>query len=167
MKNLYLKKDESVATNASHVDISEFRKKIRLRTRYLRNEHLKLEAEKLNQFINRELEKLSQELEIRKQFQSQLEVLVLQKSYGQFRSHFNPEDPTHSDPTAELCNQIPNFFQELQHISLVTLINKLQPSFEEMHKHLKDLKMGKASNHIDPELLRRCNHPIMLQSSIE
>ena len=39
-----------------------------------------------------------------------------------------------------------------------------------MQNHLKDLKMGKASNHIDPELMKICNLPIkiiMLQSPIE
>ena len=43
------------------------------------------------------------------------------------------------------------------------LINHEVPSIDEIQKHLGQLKSGKASNDADPELLKKSEHPLMLQ----
>ncbi|XP_066935519.1 uncharacterized protein [Clytia hemisphaerica] len=48
-------------------------------------------------------------------------------------------------------------------ISLNSELNDAPPTVEEIQKHLQKLKNNKASNDIEPELLKRCTEPIMLQ----
>ena len=42
-------------------------------------------------------------------------------------------------------------------------LNDDPPTIEEIQKHLQELKNNKASNDIEPELLKRCSHPIILE----
>ena len=42
-------------------------------------------------------------------------------------------------------------------------INHDAPSIEEIQTHLHRLKSGKASNDADPELLKICDHPVLLE----
>ena len=37
------------------------------------------------------------------------------------------------------------------------------PTIDEIQKHLCQLKSGKASNNVDPELLKKCEDPLMPQ----
>ena len=61
LKDLYSRKEELMEGNHDQKAIAAVRKKIRLRARHLKNEHLRSEAQKINQLaINRELEKLFQ-----------------------------------------------------------------------------------------------------------
>ena len=58
-QELYQTKSELSSRNANPNDIKRIRKKIRLRARHLKNEHFRLEAEKMNTFaINKQIEKL-------------------------------------------------------------------------------------------------------------
>ena len=58
---------------------------------------------------------------------------------------------------------LPHFVDDLRNISNRYPVNQDTPSIEEIQKHLNKLKSGKASNNIDPEILKRCEHPIMLR----
>ena len=61
LHELYALKDRLITGNDDRKLIISTRKKICLRAHYLKNEHLKNEAQKINQLsINRELEKLFQ-----------------------------------------------------------------------------------------------------------
>ena len=81
-----------------------------------------------------------------------------------FKAHFNPDDPSKSSTPEELGeNNLPSFLDELQNISRRCAINNEPPDVEEIQKHLKALKVNKASNDIDPEILKRCEHPAMLK----
>ena len=42
-------------------------------------------------------------------------------------------------------------------------INDQPPTVNEIQNYLRELKVNKASNDIAPELLKRCEHPIMLE----
>ena len=50
----------------------------------------------------------------------------------------------------------------MQNISGRFPINYEVPSIDEIQTHHHRLKSGKASNDVDPELLKRCEHPVML-----
>ena len=59
LRELYELKDQLILQNASRNQLSNIRKRIRLRAKSLRNDYYKSEAEKINQSaINRELDKL-------------------------------------------------------------------------------------------------------------
>ena len=51
----------------------------------------------------------------------------------------------------------------MQNISNHYPINHDAPSIEEIQTHLHRLKSGKASNDVDPELLKICDHPVLLE----
>ena len=51
----------------------------------------------------------------------------------------------------------------MQNISNNFPINHEAPTIDEIQKHLRQLKSGKASNDVDPELLKKCENPLMLQ----
>lgn len=165
LKDLYAKKDVLFAKNGNLKEISALRKKIRLRAKYLKNDHFKKEAQKLNQLaINRELEKLFQRA---KKQETTLRTIQSScppdKLLKHFKSHFNPVGPNPENKPEELGNNPPNFIAELKRISSSININDLPPTIEEIQQHLRKLKDGVASNDIEPELLKRCNHPIMLE----
>lgn len=63
----------------------------------------------------------------------------------------------------ELTDQIPLFVNQLRDISMRNPIAHEKPSIEEIRLHLQKLKSGKANNDVDPELLKKCESPIMLQ----
>ena len=57
LKELYIEKDEAHSKNADSKIVQYLSKKIRKRSRYLKNQYFKDEAQKLNQLcINRELD---------------------------------------------------------------------------------------------------------------
>ena len=59
LKSFYDLKDQQIAKNADNKQLSSTRRKIRLRSKYLKNEYYKAEADKINQStISRELDKL-------------------------------------------------------------------------------------------------------------
>ncbi|XP_066918729.1 craniofacial development protein 2-like [Clytia hemisphaerica] len=61
LKDLFEHKNSLIAKNADKAILSKARKKIRLRARYLKNQHFKAEADKINDLaINRKLQKLFQ-----------------------------------------------------------------------------------------------------------
>ena len=167
LKKLFQSKDELMSKNGDQKLISAVRKKIRHRVRFLRNEHYKQEAEKINQlYINREIEKLFSRA---KSQQSTLNPINStcppEKILKHFKNHFNPDDPSETRTPDEFTEEnLPEFVDELRSISENNPITDLPPSIEEIQKHLKALKANKASNDIEPELLNRLNnHPIMIQ----
>ena len=72
-----------------------------------------------------------------------------------FQKHFNP-DRTESVTPEELSSNLPDFVNDLRNISKQFPFNHEIPSIEESQKHLHQLKNGKASNDIDPEILKKC-----------
>ena len=165
LKELYNQRDLQKKNNASSKTINITTKKIRKRAQHLRDEHFKAEADKINQFaINRELDKLfakakQQETTLR----SVPDKCPPEKIVEHFKAHFNPDDPSNAFCPEELGENLPSFIEELQNISRLIAINDDPPTVEEIQLHLNALKANKASNDIDPEILRRCEHPVMLQ----
>lgn len=80
-----------------------------------------------------------------------------------FRTHFNQTDKSKTSTPEELDQNLPNFIEELQNISRRFPINDQPPTIKEIQKRLSELKTNKASNDIDPDLLKRCEHPVMLE----
>ena len=79
-----------------------------------------------------------------------------------FQSNFNT-DRANSVIAEELSTKVPDFLLNLRNISNNFPIDTSISSIDEIQKHLHQLKSGKASNGIDPEILKKCEHPIMLQ----
>ena len=86
-----------------------------------------------------------------------------EKILNHFQSHFNPEDPSTKSSPSELYSDLPEFIQHLRDTSKDSAINNEPPDLEEIKKALSDMKSNKASNDIDPGLLKHCEHPILLQ----
>ena len=163
LKELYIEKDEARSKNADSKIVQYLRKKIRKRSRYLKNQYFKDEAQKLNQLsINRELEKLFTRAKRQDTtLKSCNHSCSPDKLLKHFRTHFNPENNQPERPR-ELDAQLPEFVESLRRASAMTDINSQPPTTEEIRYHLQKLKNGKASNDIEPELLKRCEQPIML-----
>ena len=163
LSDLYSRKDELFAKNGDKKTIQLLRKKIRKRSRYLRNEYFKAEAQKLNQLaVNRELDKLFARA---KQQSTTLKPCSgscpPDKLLDHFKAHFNPANQL--ERPRELSNELPDFVKSLQDISASIDINTQPPTIDEITAQLRKLKNGKASNDIEPELLKKSEHPIMLQ----
>ena len=163
MKELYAKKDALMTTNSSSSNIPKLRKKIRLRARYLKNEHFKAEASKINKLqINREVQKLFARAKRQETTLRPIPTLCpTENLLEHFKSHFNPPDPSVTKTQNDLYDTIPNFVNDLQQISESTNIKDTAPDIEEIIKHIKQLKSNKAYNDID--LIKRCDNPIMHQ----
>ena len=164
LRQLYDLKDSQISQNANFKAISLTRKRIRLRSNFLRNEYFKEEAAKLNQYaIYRELDKL---FSCAKKQETTLKQAPgkcpPQKILEHFKKHFNPENPSENYTPDELNKNIPEFILELREISSQFSINHDAPTTEEIQTHLHRLKSGKASNDVDPEILKKCEHPVML-----
>ena len=86
-----------------------------------------------------------------------------EKIFDHFKKHFNPTSLVDSVASEELIGNLPEFVLELQNISNNFTINHEVPTIDEIQKHPRQLKSGKASNDVDPELLKKCQHPLMLQ----
>ena len=142
-----------------------FEKKIRLRACYLKNEHFKKEAKKINMFaINKQIEKLfSRAKNQETTLKPTKDACPTEKLLAHFKKHFNPADPSIESTPEEISNDLPLFVKELQKISDIIDIIDTPPTADEIEKHIKLLKNNKASNDIQPELLKRCSHPIMIQ----
>ncbi|XP_066928505.1 uncharacterized protein [Clytia hemisphaerica] len=72
-------------------------------------------------------------------------------------------NPSKSYTPEELNNNLPRFIPELQRISQSIQINDEPPNLDEIDLQLKKLKSNKASNDVQPDLLNKLSHPIMLQ----
>ena len=165
LRDLYDLKDQQMAQNVNIKELSLTRKKIRLHAKLLKNEYFKSEAEKINQYaIERELDKLF--------YRAKRQETTLKPAPGKcssekildhFKRHFNPSGQSEAIPPEELTDNLPGFIRELQIISTRSPINLEVPSIELIQTHLRKLKSGKASNDVDPELLKKCENPIMLQ----
>ena len=121
--------------------------------------------DKINQLaINRDLEKLFRRARKQKTTLKPIPPSCSpQDLLNHFRKHFNPIDPSKTSTPEELSTQLPNFVEHLRKISDSLLINDNPPDIEEIETHLQKLKSNKASSDVDPELLKRCCHPVMLQ----
>ena len=76
--------------------------------------------------------------------------------FDYFKKHFSPASLFNSVAPEELSGNLPEFVCELQNISNNFSINQEVPTLDEIQKHLHQLKLGKASNNIYPELLKKC-----------
>lgn len=165
LRELYTKKDELLKKNADREIMQRLRKKIRKRSRYLRNEHFKSEALKLDILAtSRELDKL---------FTSAKRQTTTLKSsnnssscppddiLNHFKRHFNPDN--NADRPGEL-DDVPNFVESLRKLSSTIDINSEPPTIDEISKHLQKLKNKRANNDIDSELLKNCECPTLLNA---
>ena len=167
LKELFAKKDDLISSNADCKSIATIRKKIRARAKYLKNEHFKQEAIKINNLaINRQIERLFAQAKNQQTTLKQINSSCPpDKILAHFKNHFNPEDPSKTRTPEEFNEEnLPDFVEELRTLSDNNLIIDTPPSVDEIQKHLKELKPNKASNDIEPELLKKLNEsPIMLQ----
>ena len=163
LQTLFITKSDLVASNADQKLIKAIRKKIRIRARYLKNEHFRKEAEKINTLaLNKELDKLFRRARSQETTLKPIEnSCPAEKLMNHFKHHFNPTDPSKDSTPEEFGSELPIFVKELQKLSDGIEINDDPPSIEEIQKHLLALKPNKACNDIEPELLRHCNTPIM------
>jgi hypothetical protein len=131
----------------------------------LRDEYYKAEAEKIDQFaINRELDKLFSKAKSQQTTLKPVpDACPPDNIMKHFKAHFNLNDLSDTYTPDELGENLPTFVQELQNISKQFSINDEPPTVIEIQDCLRDLKTKKASNDIDPELLKRCEHPVMLE----
>ncbi|XP_066914954.1 uncharacterized protein [Clytia hemisphaerica] len=165
LKELYTKKDELVKRNADQKPLQQLRKKIRKRSRQLRNEHFKTEALKLNTLAAmRELDKLfaTAKRQTTTLNTSTASMCPPDKISKHFKQHFNPEKENTVRPD-ELDN-LPSFVESLLKISSTIDINIEPPTIDEITKHLQKLKNKKANNDIDSELLKKYECPALLDA---
>ena len=166
LKEIYDLKDQQIAQNANTNELSKTRKRIRLLAKFLKNDYFKTKVAKINQSaINRELDKLFSRAN--KQ-ESTLKPAPgkcpppPEKIFDHFKKHFNPTSLVNLVVPEELSGNL-EFVRGLQNISNNFPINHEAPTIDEIQKHLHQLKSGKASNDVDPELLKKCENPLMLQ----
>ena len=128
LDNLYRQKDELMTKNIDSTDIKKLRKKIRLRARFLKNEYLKTEAEKLNQLaINRNLQKFFQKAKEQSSTLSNIQFSCpTQSLLNHFKSHFNPTKRQNT-PTELSSDDLPHFVTQLRQISATTNIKSKPP----------------------------------------
>ena len=70
--------------------------------------------------------------------------------------NLNPEDPSKTRAPEEFNEgNLPDFVEELRTLSDKNGIIDTPPSVDENQKHLKELKVNKASNDVEPELLTK------------
>ena len=86
-----------------------------------------------------------------------------EKIFDHFKKLFNPTSLIDSVALKELSGNLPEFVRKLQNISKNFPINHEVPTIDEIQKYLRQLKSGKASNDVDPELLKKYEHPFMFQ----
>ena len=140
LKRLYELKDELTLRNNTK-ELFSIRKRIRLRSKHLRNQFYKSEAEKINQFaINRELDKLfSRAKNQETTLKSTTGKCPPEKLLKHFQNHFNPDRANSAIPE-ELSTKAPDFLLNLRNISNNFPIDTSIPSIEEIQKHLHQLK---------------------------
>ena len=86
-----------------------------------------------------------------------------EKILDHFKKHFSATSLVDWVTPDELSSNLPEFVRELQNFSENFLVNHEVPIIGEIQKHLRQLKWGKTSNDVDPDLLKKCEHPLMLQ----
>ena len=148
LKELYDLDDQQIPQNVNSNELSKTRKKIRLRAKFFKNEYFKGEDAKINQSaISRELDKLFSRT---KEHESTLKPAPgkcpSDKIFDLFKKHFNPTSLVDSVAPKEPSDNLLEFVRELQNISNNFPINHEVPTIDEIQKHLRQLKFGKASN---------------------
>ena len=161
LKDLYNTRDKLKKNSTDEKAIAAATKKVRKRVRFLRDEYYKAEAAKINQFaINRELEKLFARAKKQGSTLKRVpESCPADKIKEHFKAHFNPDQT--AEPPEELCGRLPAFLEHLQSVSDQFTISNEPPSDAELKKGLEELKTKKSNNDVDPDLLKRCDHPVI------
>ena len=114
--------------------------------------------------INRELDKLFSRAKTQEStFKPTPVKCPSEKIFDHFKKLFNPTILVDLVAPKELSGNLSEFVRELQKISNNFLINHEVPTIDEIQRHLRQLKSGKASNDVDPKLLKKREHPLMLQ----
>ena len=139
--------------------------KLRKRSRQLRNEHLKAEAEKLDVLAaTRELDKLfitAKRQTTTLNTSGSNSSCPPEKLFEHFKLHFNPNN---DNMRPDALDNVPNFVESLRKISSTITINNEPPTIDEITKHLQKLRNKKANNDIGSELLKKCECPILLDA---
>ena len=125
----YDKAIEKAKCNVCSKTINTTTKRIRRRACFLRNEHFKAEATKINQHaISRELDKLfAKAKQQTTTLRSVPDGCPPNKIFEHFKAHFNPDDPSINFEPEELGANLPPFIEHLQNISRMCVINDGQP----------------------------------------
>jgi len=165
LKELFHLRDLQKKSNVSSKLIITTTKRIRKRARFLRDEHFKTEAAKINQLsISREIDKLfAKAKQQTTMLRSVQDGCPPNKIFEHFKAHFNPDDPSINYEPEELGANLSLFIEVLKNISRMFLINNDPPTIEEIKTHINALKVIKASNDIDPEILKHCEHLVMIE----
>ena len=158
-------KDQQIAQNTNTNELSKTWKRMRLLAKFKKNDYFKAKAAKINQSaINRELDKLfSRANEQESTLKPAPGKCPPKKIFDHFKKHFNPTSLVNLVAPEELTGNLLEFVRGLQNISSNFPINHEAPTIDEIQKHLRQLKLGKASKDVDPELLKKCENPLMLQ----
>ena len=90
-----------------------------------------------------------------------------EKIFDHFIKHFNTTRLVDSGALKELSGNLPEFVRELQNISNNLPINHEVRTIDEIQKHLRQRKSGKASDNVDPELLKKCDTHLCFKLLIE
>ena len=89
--------------------------------------------------------------EARLNFENDVGKFPPEKVLDHFKKHFNPTSVADSVTHEELVSgNLPEFVCELQNTSNNFPINHEVLTIGEIRKHLRQLKLGKASNDVDP-----------------
>ena len=86
----------------------------------------------------------------------------IQSLLNHLKSYFNPTKQQNT-PTELSSDDLPHFVTQLRQISATTNIKSKPPDIDEITQQITKLKVNKAFNDIDPALIKRLDHPIMLQ----
>ena len=167
LKEVYDLKDQQIAPNANSNKLSKTQKRIRLYAKFFKNGYFKTEFTKINQSaINREPEKLySRANKQESTLKPAPGKCPPQKILDHFKKHINPTSLVHSVTLKEPSANLEEFVCELQNMSNNFAINHEVPTIDDIQKHLHQLKLKKARNDVNPDPLKKCEHPLMLQVS--
>ena len=134
---------------------AKLNKDIRRYVKILENNHMAKEAECINEYAASR--KIGKFFEKAKAQRSSLRPASSKSCppdaiYNHFKAHFSPPEPDNDPP--EILNP-PDFIQDLQQITAEANIDHSPPTFLEVKNYVTKLKYKKASNDVQPELLKQ------------
>ena len=160
LRELLQLRDNARQNHDSTVNIKRLSREILNRHNTLKNEFFKAKAVRLNAHaINRQIAKLFAEAKSQTTtFKKPPPSCPPEKLIDHFTKHFNPPLPKEDEIPIELTTEIPEFVKDLQALSRQHPFNNETPSRDEVVNSLAKLKNGKASNDIQPEILKHARY---------
>ena len=160
LRNLLEKRDKARQSDDSKDLIKRLSRQILNRHKTLKNEFFKAEAAQINiHAINRQVSKLFTKAKAQSTtLKSPPSSCPPEKLISHFTNHFNPPIPQEDELPPELMSDIPDFVNDLRELSRQYPFDNDIPTREEVVKSLSNLKNGKASNDIPPEILKHARN---------